>query len=335
MATTKCNISIEKGSLGTKFHLFKLEHGFGFVNRPIAKKRAVALGSSWDIVRIKGDLVLLKHPKNKDEYIIVDGQHRIYCLSESNDVTESDRVMTATIHDTINDFPVTLTACSSRNAVHRYFYALNSKNAGSILTAGASAKIGQRSGECKWTPVFKKAGLLDTNNAFQKPGPASLTSVINMQVRLDDCISKKRITQMVVSRNATEDMMYIDDPSKFQKMANFLNWWNPIATRTLSTKGATKLPLWGINIMPIIFLIWNENQDKLNTSLAADRLVPLFVQHSDTISAALGQNNTLKVGHIGIIKSIQGAINAGRRRKDSDVMTPLEVTLFGKSDRDY
>lgn len=335
---------VAKGSLGTKFHYFKLEHGFGFVNRPVNKKRALGLVPAWDVVQVKGDLVLLKHPSKPDEFLVVDGQHRVYALSESPDFPPLGRKVTATIHDTINDFPSTATACKSRNAVHRYFYALNSKAPGSILGAGASTDIAIRSGENKWLQPFKAAGLVDAKGDFIKPGPTTLSSVMNMQIRLDDCLAKGRVTQEAVKRNATEDMSYDPDMAKVQKMAEFLLWWKPIA---VALSGATKaskgkqLPWWGINIMPIVYLIWAQNQDKLATTLAETEVVDSFLNKKpyknsqtnlEAIKEALGRGDTLKT--MAMQKSVHAAFNAGIRRADENVPRPWEVTLFGKTDRE-
>lgn len=335
MATVKQDIRIEKGSYGTTYRVFKVEDGFDFVNRDVDKKRAILnMGPSWDVVRVKGDIILLKNPKIHGTFFILDGQHRIYRLSEDPTVEDHERAMTATIHDTVADFPAVHTTCGSQSPVHRYFYALNTKIPKSVLTAKDSGKIASKAGECRWIQAFRKASLINKDGKGLPKG-VDESSIAALQVRIDACLDRKAMAQGPGDRSFRDAMLYTKDDAKIERMASFLKWWIPIGTELEKDKSVPKVGWFALHhVMPIMYVIWDENQDangRLNPGLVASELIPRLRKNAGAIQATkdLSGKKTIWCHLPPVYTGIARAVNDGRRRVKG-LPSPNMLTFFGK-----
>jgi hypothetical protein len=244
-------VTIRPGDFGTLFRLF-LGYDKAW-NRPVTIAHARSFGDK-DLHR--SPLFLLRSPC-RTFYYIIDGQHRIWFISECSLVPVTLEVI---MYDNPGDLP------------DRREYATETKSAAFIrylnTPLGKKHTIGNHlenlQGASLWPAEFAKAGLFPR---YEGKSPLTWAAILKAYLIYRDCVSRRMIVG--ASKIDPEDIWGLwtnADLGVISSVAEACAWWNKVALRAKEVHSEKKKPfnsLFAETQMVLALLTYFENKREI------------------------------------------------------------------------
>jgi len=236
--------------------LFRLCEGFGkAMNRTLDPKHAKELGALWPIVR--QEVIKLLLSEDKSFYYILDGQHRIYYISEI--LRKSDTLL-ALIYRSSDELPEADVVTQARGSRIANFIS-DSNSPGKAFRCNAHLQNYSKSSI--WPDIFGEYGLSPTNGRVD-----SWSCILKSHLLAEACLRLKRVTTGGVQTPALVACWLMADPKEIHFVARNYAIWRTVAERADQVLSSQKrrghfLSLFGIPATTTFLLAAAENDPKL------------------------------------------------------------------------